>query len=71
MKALSEAGVPLENDQSALTLREFAELFGMTPRAAGYRLSNLIQAGKAVKTYKLSDIKDRGRKMRCIAYRLL
>lgn len=65
LKALEEAGVnALSDDQGALTVAEFAAMFGICRTAAVRRLEHLCAAGKATRTQK------RVAKTYAVAYRL-
>lgn len=73
LKALEEAGQPTEDDQEAVTIREFAEMFQLRREAATRRLEALVAAGKATRTTKASAVLDgagRTRTYRVAAYRL-
>lgn len=52
LKALADAGFSDEDDQAALSLREFAELVGLPESTAKYRLKHLVASGKARRTQK-------------------
>ena len=71
MKALTEAGLhDQEDDQAAVTVTEFAAMFGIHRLRAARQLEALAKAGKAHKTYKRTRTPDGGRTFRYIAYRL-
>ena len=46
LKALQEVGIERENDPDALTIDEFAAMFGMARTTAQHRLERLVAAGK-------------------------
>lgn len=71
LQALTEAGVhSAEDDQSALTTTEFAEMFGVTVSTAHSRLQLLVAAGKAQATRKWAT-NAYGRRIQYRAYRLV
>ena len=70
LKALSEAGLPMENDESALTLLEFAELCNIPRTTAQGYLAKLVKAGKASPTWKMKATSS-GAMIRHRAYRLV
>lgn len=71
LKALTDAGCHSdEDDQQALTIREFATMFGMGRMAAEIRLKRLVDAGKATETKKWAATPD-GRRRHLKAYRLI
>ena len=69
LKALNEAGLVHENDTEAVTVAEFAEMFGVDRQTADRQLQRLAQAGKATKTRKAGHAPD-GRRLSFVAYRL-
>ena len=71
LKALAESSQLdlTENDPGALTVTEFAAMFGVTRNTAAKRLSLLETAGRATRTTKVGHGSD-GRIFRTIAYRL-
>lgn len=71
IRALAEAGEPVEDDRDALTVREFGEMFGMTRPTAERRLQALVTQGKAIKTYKRVRVASNNRMVSLIAFRLL
>lgn len=71
LKAIDEAGMALEDDQSAVTIYEFAELFGLVPNTAWRHLEKLVKAGKAERTSKRKTCPDGKRAWHYKAYRLL
>lgn len=70
LKALSEAGVGIQDDPSAITIREFGTMFGLTDYTAVRRLKALVAKGLAIETRKVAPGRD-GRRCQFIAYRLL
>jgi hypothetical protein len=71
LKALTEAGLEVhEDDQSAISIQEFADLFRVHYYTASRRLNQLVAKGKAVKTRKHTRGAD-GRRMSMVAYRLV
>ena len=69
LNALREADVPHENDQSALTYREYGAMMGVPHFTAARHLDKLEKMGKAVRTRKVGTGSD-GRRMSLVAYRL-
>ena len=70
LRALDEAGLSLADDQGAVTIHEFAEMFGnLHHQTAWRRLEGLVSAGKAVKTRKFVTARD-GRRLNAVAYKL-
>lgn len=69
LKALGDAGFSQEDDQSAVTLSEFAALVGISRHVAAARLGALIAAGKAIKTKKYW-VNGRGIRVLGAAYKL-
>lgn len=54
LKAMQDVGLRSEtDDQSALTIDEFAELFQLPRTTAQHRLQALVSKGKAVETTKV------------------
>lgn len=70
LKALSEAGMSLESDDSALTVQEFAAMIGLSWHSAQRRLSKLAARGLAIRTRKVVH-SSYGRRQVITAYRLL
>lgn len=72
LKALDAAGLEggAEDDRDAVTVNEFAAMFGLTRGTAERRLQGLAKARKATRTRKVLILEDRGRRVACIAYRL-
>lgn len=72
LKALTEAGManPDEHDDSAVTIREFAQMMGLAEFTAATHLRNLEAAGKATRTRKRL-VNSYGRTVAYIAYRLI
>lgn len=52
MKALDEAGLPVESDDDSVTAAEFADMMGIDRQAATRRLKTLEKQGKATRTKK-------------------
>lgn len=69
LKALDDAGITGENDESALTVNEYAEMMGVSRCTAFSQLQRLVRLGKAAKTYKMGTT-SYGRNIRYIAFRL-
>lgn len=69
MRALAEAGYQDEHDEQAVTIAEFAAMFGLKRTTAQERLVALVAAGKATSTRK-RGINAAGRQVRFRAYRL-
>lgn len=69
LKALEDVGVSDEDDQGALTVAEFMEMFGVPRFTAERRLRHLAATGKATRTRKRGRTPD-GRSFSFIAYRL-
>lgn len=70
LKALHDAGYrDDEDDPNAVTVAEFAAMFGLTRTVAERRLKALEERGTATRTAKRGAGKD-GRIMRLLAYRL-
>jgi predicted ArsR family transcriptional regulator len=69
LHALTEAGLHQESDEQAITIHEFAAMFGLTPSAAKTRLRALVAQGKAKETHKRAAGRD-GRVVPFRAYRL-
>lgn len=70
LKALAEAGYHEEHDEQAVTLMEFAAMFGIGRTTAQGRLAALIAAGKATPTHKWGT-NVRGARIQFRAYRLV
>lgn len=70
LKALADTGFdPAEDDQDALTLGEFAAMFGMKTTTASGRLEQLVASGAATRTKKWTT-NGRGHRLHLRAYRL-
>lgn len=70
LKALSEAGMPSDSDDQALTVAEFAKMLGTKRTTAHARLQRLVTAGKAVQTRKRC-VRSDGDVIMTTAYRLV
>ena len=70
IKALTEANVSTDNDQDAVTVREFASMTGLGSWMAGYYLRKLYAMGKATRTSK-RGVDMGGRPRTLVAYRLI
>lgn len=70
LRAMAEIGDSTEDDHDAVTILEFANLFGLRRESAARRLRRLEAAGRARRTAKISVGVD-GRRLRLIAFRLL
>ena len=68
LKAVADAGIASEDDQEALTVQEYAELFSIDRQTADRQLKKLEAAGKARKTTKRAA--PHGRRLWYVAYRL-
>ena len=71
LKALTDAGVTMENDPDALTVAEFQEMFGLTRSTSERHLRKLVAEGKAIETKKLMRTANNRRTVAHIAFRLL
>lgn len=69
LQALTEAGYTDEHDEQAVTLMEFAAMFGICRTTAQCRLAALVAAGKASITHKWAT-NTRGARIQFRAYRL-
>ena len=69
LKALAEIGLSSEHDAEAITIGEFAALFGVPIGTARHRLNRLVAAGKATRTRK-NGVSRYGRATAFVAYRL-
>lgn len=69
LRALEESGLPLADDQSALTLYEVMAMLDVNRSTAQHRVDRLVDAGRAVKTWKRCPRAD-GRMQQMRAYRL-
>lgn len=69
LKAMQDAGLSNEDDQDAVTVTEFAEMFDLHRATAERHLAKLESAGKAIRTRKRSAGID-GRRYSAVAYRL-
>ena len=71
LRALSEAGEPLINDQQAITVNEFAEMMQLSSRSTAERkLKRLVGAGHAIRTLTIRT-NNYGRTNHLIGYRLV
>lgn len=71
LKALEEAGChDSEDDQQAVTIEEFAEMFQLSRATAERRLRHLDVKGLAMRTRKRAPAMD-GRVVQYVAYRLV
>lgn len=70
LKALSDAGMAIVDDPSAITIKEFAEMFGMSLTTATRHLVALVAKGHAIETSRHGMASD-GRRCRMRAFRLL
>lgn len=72
LKALTAAGFanPDEDDQDAVTIREFALMMKIADYTAGTHLRGLVKAGKATRTQKWA-MNSHGRRIVYVAYRLV
>ena len=71
LTALNEAGYTVDvDDQSAVTIGEFAEMFQVTTSTAQSRLDALVKAGKATVTQKWGTT-SYGRRVQYKAFRLV
>jgi len=68
--ALEQAGVSMVDDQTAITVGEFAEQFDLTILTASRRLKNLVRLGKARRTTKRM-VDSNGRMRSFIAFALV
>jgi len=70
LRALDDAGVmSTQDDQQAVTVKEFAAMMGFTNMTASRRLQALAAAGKATRTVKVARVAN-NRRFPCVAYRL-
>lgn len=71
LRALTEAGVasPDVDDQDAVTIIEFQEMFGLPRNTAAFKLRALVTAGKATETRKVV-LNSYGRRQSLKAWRL-
>lgn len=69
LKALGDAGLAGESDESAVTVNEFAEMFGIPRTTATGHLNILVRTGKAVRTQKHGTTAG-GKHILFVAYRL-
>lgn len=70
-KALADAGIGGGvDDQSAMTVREWADIQKIPFNTARHQLDRLVLVGKAVRTYKMAT-NEYGRRQQCIAFRLV
>lgn len=71
LAALAEAGFdrPDIDDQSAVTIAEFAAMVGIPEATASNQLRALVARGKATRTFK-RKINAYGRRISYVAYRL-
>lgn len=70
IKALEDANLTITDDPDAITVAEFAAMFGLPHATAARKLKALEAAGKAQRTTKRAPASD-GRMMTCNGYRLL
>lgn len=70
LKALTEAGESVVDDQSATTTTEFMQMFGVNRMTAKRRMDKLVKAGKATRTTKRERLPD-GRILTCVGYLLV
>lgn len=68
LKALGEAVKPV--DPEALTVRELAEMTGISRRAMDEHVRRLVDAGKAIRAYKVVQ-NSAGQQRHVAAYRLV
>lgn len=52
LRALNEANESVADDPEAITIGEFAQMFGLRFHVASYRLRNMLLKGRAVRTSK-------------------
>ena len=69
LSALTEAGLNDQHDPDAVTVMEFAEMFGLDRQTADRRLKKLEALGKATKAKKRRAGPD-GRMLWYVAYKL-
>ncbi len=70
LKALNEAGYQDgQDDPTAITVPEFAQMLGVNRQAAIRRLNTLVATGKATRTRKWSRYTD-GRSVLMLAFKL-
>ena len=69
LSALTDAGLNDQHDPDAVTVNEFAEMFGLDRQTADRRLKKLEALGKATKAKKRSATPD-GRMLWYVAYKL-
>jgi hypothetical protein len=70
LRALADAGYDDKtDDQGAVTVAEFAEMFGLQRNAAERRLLRLEALGKATRTRKIGPRAD-GKRLSMVAFRL-
>jgi hypothetical protein len=70
LKALGEADAPLVNEPGVMTRAELCALFGRGHSATQERITKLVAAGKATRTWKWI-VDGSGRRQRVPAYRLV
>lgn len=70
LSALADAMAPQDDDQAALTVREFADLYHLGRSAADRRLKVLLKQGRVTLTKKRVACTD-GRIYPTVAYRLV
>ena len=70
LKALTEADEAVADDRGAVTIAEFAAMFGLRSHVASYRLRNMMLKGRAVRTSK-RGYDGAGRLKTLAAYRLV
>ena len=70
LKALTDAGMAGESDESAITVNEYVAMFGVPRTTAATQLEQLVRAGKAIPTQK-RGLTSAGRQIYFKAYRLV
>jgi hypothetical protein len=70
LRALSDANESVADDPEAITIGEFAQMFGLKQCVAAYRLRNLHNKGRALRTSK-RGFDGAGRYKTLTAYRLV
>lgn len=69
LSALQAAEIPLEDEQDAVSVIEFAAMIGMARHAAKKRLEELVTRGLARQTYKWTE--NNGRRAHVKAFVLV
>jgi predicted ArsR family transcriptional regulator len=59
LTALAAAEIPLEDEQAAVSVLEFAEMMGLARQASKKRLEELVARGLARQTHKWSTCNGR------------